>query len=148
VTLIAVGDLAMPPILLAIILSGLLAGLISLPENNWTAETNSPPTAVNDSYNVHGGTTIGPFMANDSDPDGNPISFNSIVTFPAHGTIYGLQQADMKLFAPASGYTGADSFTYKICDNLGSCSTATVNLNIYNNTPGGGHRRLRHPWGH
>src|SRR5438128_3650572 len=31
---------------------------------------NQPPNGVADFYNVHGVTTVGPFLINDSDPDG------------------------------------------------------------------------------
>ncbi len=99
---------------------------------------NQPPIAADDSYAVHGGTNIGPMMANDSDPDGDPITWN-FVTPPAHGTMFGLPNpgpADIKSFAPEHGYTGQDSFTYKVCDQFGVCSApATVTLTINNNPP-------------
>lgn len=98
---------------------------------------NQAPVAVADTYTVHGGTTIGPMMANDSDPDGDPIAWD-LVTGPAHGTVLGLPNpapADVKSFTPQSGYTGQDSFTYEACDQFAVCSTATVTLNINNNPP-------------
>src|SRR5688572_738326 len=48
---------------------------------------NNPPTAGNDSYTVHGSTVVGPLLANDSDPDGDSISFYDIVTWPTHGNL-------------------------------------------------------------
>jgi RHS repeat-associated protein len=99
---------------------------------------NQAPVAIDDTYTVHGGTTIGPMMANDSDPDGDPITWN-LVTAPAHGTLLGLANpapGDLKSFAPESGYTGQDTFTYKVCDQFSVCSApATVALNINNNPP-------------
>ena len=99
---------------------------------------NQAPVAVGDSYTVHGGTTIGPMMANDFDSDGDSITWD-FVTAPAHGTLFGLpnpQPGDLQNFVPEPGYTGQDSFTYRACDQFGVCSApATVTLNINNNPP-------------
>jgi RHS repeat-associated protein len=99
---------------------------------------NQAPVAGADSYIVHGGTSIGPMMANDSDPDGDPITWN-LLTAPAHGTLTGMSNpapADVKNFTPAYGYTGQDSFTYRVCDQFTVCSApATVTLSINNNPP-------------
>jgi large repetitive protein len=99
---------------------------------------NQAPTAVNDSYTVHGNTVIGPMMVNDFDPDGDSMSWE-FLNPPSHGTvnpIAGQPPFDSKRFDPANPYTGADSFTYKVCDSLGLCSApATVSLNIVNNPP-------------
>lgn len=100
---------------------------------------NQTPTAVNDSYTVHGGTIIGPMMVNDFDPDGDTITW-SFLSPPSHGTVFGLANPpfspDTKSFVPTHGYVGPDSFTYRVCDLLGLCSApATVNLNIVNNPP-------------
>jgi hypothetical protein len=47
---------------------------------------NQAPVASGDSYAVHGTTNVGPMMLNDSDPDGDSISWN-YVTGPSHGTV-------------------------------------------------------------
>jgi RHS repeat-associated protein len=97
---------------------------------------NNVPTATNDSYIVHGPTAIGPFMANDSDPDGDSISFYGIVSNPTHGSLTGGLAPDRNNYTPAQGYVGSDSFTYRISDNLpGISNTATVTLNVVNNAP-------------
>lgn len=99
---------------------------------------NQAPTAVNDSYSVHGGTVIGPMKLNDSDPDGDALTF-SLLTFPTHGSVTGLPNppysSDFKSFGPNFGYTGADSFTYRVCDPFAACSTATVSVTVWNNPP-------------
>lgn len=99
---------------------------------------NHAPVATADSYPVHGGTTIGPMMVNDSDDDGDPITWN-LVTGPAHGTLLGKPNpipADVKDYAPNTGYVGSDTFTYKVCDQFAVCSApATVTLNISNSPP-------------
>ncbi len=99
---------------------------------------NQAPVAGADSYPVHAGTIIGPMMANDSDGDGDPITW-TFVTAPSHGTLTGLANPNpdaLKLYSPHHGYTGSDSFTYKVCDQFGLCSApATVTLTITNNPP-------------
>jgi hypothetical protein len=46
---------------------------------------NQQPTPASDSYTIHGQTHLTNFLANDSDPDGDPFSFNGYVTAPQHG---------------------------------------------------------------
>jgi RHS repeat-associated protein len=99
---------------------------------------NRAPVATDDFYPVHGGTTIGPLMANDFDWDGDPITWN-FVTAPEHGTLSGKPNpipADVKDYAPNTGYVGYDTFTYKVCDQFAICSApATVTLKINNSAP-------------
>ena len=100
---------------------------------------NQPPNGVTDFYNIHGTTVIGPFLANDSDPDGDGITCGNgahecILTFPQHGNLTGVA-TDRWSYGPALGYTGSDSFTYNVCDDLGLCTPTTVNLSVNNNAP-------------
>ena len=94
------------------------------------------PIANADYYNAYQTTTIGPFLLNDYDPDADAFTMGDtnhpgVVTYPAHGTLYGLTQTDMKSYVPHAGYSGTDSFTYNLCDSLGVCSTATVHLQVH-----------------
>jgi outer membrane protein OmpA-like peptidoglycan-associated protein len=91
--------------------------------------TAHPPVAVADAYTV--GSDGGPYpldvLANDSDPDGNPISITA-VTAPAHGTA---SIAGGKVnYTPAPGYAGADGFGYTITDSKGGTATAAVALTV------------------
>ncbi|HEX3084499.1 MAG TPA: Ig-like domain-containing protein, partial [Pyrinomonadaceae bacterium] len=100
---------------------------------------NQAPNGVADFYDIHGFTVIGPFLANDSDPDGDSftcgaIGHNCIQTFPQHGTLNGIS-TDHWAYTPAFAYTGPDSLTYNVCDGLGLCSETTVNLSVNNNSP-------------
>jgi RHS repeat-associated protein len=96
---------------------------------------NQTPVAVNDVYNVHGATQLGPYKANDSDPDGDAIS-NVQLTLPSHGTLQATAVVDKPLYTPNSGFVGTDSFTYKVCDTYNSCSSpATVFINVNDMSP-------------
>src|SRR2546423_340298 len=101
---------------------------------------NQAPNGVADFYNIHGGTYIGPFLANDSDPDGDSFTCGAIghnciePPFPQHGTLNGVS-TDRWAYTPVIGYTGPDSLTYNVCDGLGLCTLTTVNLSVNNNSP-------------
>src|SRR5215510_7323655 len=73
---------------------------------------NDPPTAVDDSYTLHGNGTIGSLLANDSDPNNDPMSVR-IVTFPTNGSLSGLNPGYYSYSRNSSSWTGTDSFTYK-----------------------------------
>lgn len=91
------------------------------------AVANHAPVARDDAYVVSGAvpTTLA-VLANDQDPDGDPISITA-VTQPVAGhgvvTVVGSQI----VFTPAH-YFWSDSFTYTISDGRGGLSTATVRV--------------------
>jgi RHS repeat-associated protein len=102
---------------------------------------NQAPNGGADFYNVHGSTIIGPFLVNDSDPNGDHMTCGDpqhecIITFPQHGSLFGLPQPDKKTYNPTpSGYIGQDSFTYNVCDSWGLCTPTTVTLSVNNGAP-------------
>lgn len=98
---------------------------------------NQNPVAVPDEYEVVGRTDLGSLSANDYDPDGDPFSGLVYYTepaypFPAHGNIQRYESVpwsgnyDSVIFTPTAGYSGSDSFTYKVCDSLNGCSPPTT----------------------
>lgn len=90
---------------------------------------NRPPRAVDDSFTVLGAIpTILYVLANDSDPDGDPIEIVSI-TAPLHGEANIVGNGTI-WYRSESGYCGPDTFTYTIRDPSGATSTATVTLNV------------------
>jgi RHS repeat-associated protein len=91
---------------------------------------NQAPIAGADEYTARGPTSIGPLMANDSDPDGDPMNIVSFITLPAHGSLQGTPVGDVKIYTPGNDFTGTDSFTYLLCDQLQLCSSATVTLHV------------------
>ncbi len=96
---------------------------------SWTI-TNPPPVAVNDAtLTVNedtAGTTVN-VLANDSDPDGDPISItgatatNGSVVVNANGTL---------TFTPNANYNGPATITYTISDGQGGTATATVPVTV------------------
>ena len=104
---------------------------------------NSPPIAVADAYIVYpyyGNLNLpGPnaLRDNDSDPDGDPRSIQSL-TQAQHGTVTYSWTYGSLTYAPQDGYSGNDGFTYQLCDNLGMCSNATVYLLVISGPAIGG----------
>lgn len=85
-----------------------------------------PPVAVDDAgfYSTNTPKTI-EILANDFDPDGDPVTLVS-VTQPMHGTVtQGLSNAT---YTPNLGYAGFDAFTYQITDGTGRLATGQVAL--------------------
>ena len=67
-------------------------------------------------------------LANDTDAEGNPLTAAK-VTDPAHGTVTVSANGSIS-YVPTTGYTGADSFTYKANDGTVDSNTATVSLTV------------------
>jgi RHS repeat-associated protein len=97
---------------------------------------NQAPIAADDSYSLHNPGYIGSFDSNDRDPDGDGLRF-SIVTPPAHGTLlFDLPEPTPRpWYTPDTGYAGPDSLVYRICDAFNACASATVAINVTNQTP-------------
>jgi hypothetical protein len=90
----------------------------------------TPPVAANDSATVAKNTpTVINELKNDTVID--PLNLSSVVaSTPAHGSTT-LQSDGTLLYTPATGYTGADSFTYTVADTGGMVSnSATVSINV------------------
>jgi len=68
-------------------------------------------------------------LANDSDPEGDPISLRGIASQPLHGVA--VANADGTVtYAPAANYNGPDSFSYNVCDTNDGCTTAQVSVRV------------------
>ncbi|WP_184075355.1 Ig-like domain-containing protein, partial [Sphingomonas prati] len=92
----------------------------------WTI-TNPAPVAVSDSASTIEGVAVTiPVLANDSDPDGDPIrvvsasALNGIVVVNANNTL---------TYTPRAGFIGIDALTYTISDGQGA-STASVSVTV------------------
>ncbi|HMM66566.1 MAG TPA: Ig-like domain-containing protein [Dokdonella sp.] len=90
---------------------------------------NGVPVAANDALTVgfNAPATVIDVLANDSDPDNDPLTITAVST-PSHGTA--VAGAGGISYTPATGYSGSDSFTYTISDGRGGSATATVNVTV------------------
>jgi VCBS repeat-containing protein len=97
----------------------------------WLIERNQAPTATGDVYVFDEDVvlTVGPgtgVLANDSDPNGDPLSA-LLVSGPQHGTL--TLNADGSLtYVPVANWHGIDSFTYRASDGALSSNPVTVTL--------------------
>jgi len=90
---------------------------------------NHAPKAVADKATTPKGIAVKiSVLANDSDPDGDPLSVQSI-TQPAHGTAV-LNADDTVTYTPAANFTGTDTFQYTISDGRGGTDTAAVSIKV------------------
>ena len=96
------------------------------------AGRNSAPVAVADSYSTPQSTAqVVPapgVLGNDTDADSDPLTA-ALVSDVSHGTL-SLSPEGGFTYTPTSGYTGADSFTYKANDGTADSNTVTVSITV------------------
>lgn len=95
---------------------------------------NTAPVATNDpGYATLAGTSItipvSALLSNDSDPDGDALSFTSAGN-AVNGSVTYDAQANTVTFTPTAGFTGAASFSYSIADGRGGSASAQVSVNV------------------
>ncbi|MCY2964230.1 MAG: Ig-like domain-containing protein, partial [Planctomycetota bacterium] len=94
---------------------------------------NRAPIPIDDSYFAVAGElrvfSSPGVLGNDADPDGDPISA-VLATAASHGTV-SLNANGSFTYSAASGYSGSDSFTYRVNDGLATSNVATVRLTVY-----------------
>jgi large repetitive protein len=89
---------------------------------------NDAPIAQGDSSSTNEGTPITiNVLPNDSDPDGDTLSIQS-VTQPANGSVS--NNGTNVTYTPAPQFDGVDSFSYTISDGNGETATATVTVAV------------------
>ncbi|MBB3656627.1 hypothetical protein FHX15_001855 [Rhizobium sp. BK650] len=96
--------------------------------------SNTAPVAANDNgFTTYANTALSiaaaSLLANDTDADGDPLSITG-VNGAVNGTVTFNSQTNTVTFTPATGYTGAASFSYAVSDGHGGTAAATVNLNV------------------
>ncbi len=92
------------------------------------------PAAVDDSYVVVTGMTLNVaapgVLSNDTDADGDPLTVETTpVSGPSNGALT-LRANGSFDYTPAGGYTGSDSFTYRVGDGTGRTDEAVVSINV------------------
>jgi gliding motility-associated-like protein len=92
---------------------------------------NDAPVAINDSKTTNEDqATSGTVATNDSDVDGDALTFSIINTTP-HGTIT-LSSVGVYAYTPNANYFGNDTLRYKVCDNgsPSKCDTALLIITV------------------
>jgi outer membrane protein OmpA-like peptidoglycan-associated protein len=90
---------------------------------------NRLPRAVDDSFSVRLGSSARAFdvLANDSDPDGDPLTIVN-VTVPGRGSA--VIAAGQVSYTPAPGFVGTDTFRYTVSDGRGGSASATITVSV------------------
>ena len=96
------------------------------------AGVNQRPIAVDDYYTTKSNEIITrDILSNDTDPDGNNLTWTNIIVPPATGSILSMTNNQL-IYTSGFNYVGLDSFVYEICDD-GSpvlCTQASVYINV------------------
>jgi hypothetical protein len=92
----------------------------------------APPTPQADSFQGWmGSDVVGDLLANDSDPQGSPLTLESTpAANPANGTVTLSPSDGTFVYVPNAGFTGTDSFTYTVSNGYGATATAAVTVRI------------------
>src|SRR5207245_1910308 len=90
---------------------------------------NGAPVATNDTAITNGGTPVRiDVLANDSDPDGDPIHVISVSSPSAYGGTVAINGDGSVTYSPPMSFNGTDTFTYTVSDGRGGTASATVTV--------------------
>jgi ELWxxDGT repeat protein len=100
---------------------------------------NVAPVAVADSFSVQEGRTLavaGPgLLANDSDANGDAIIAANFTNPSAQGGVVSMVTDGSFTYTPPDGFSGADTFQYRIFDGTAFSDFATVTITVIEGTP-------------
>ena len=87
------------------------------------------PTASNDTATTPAATPVSiPVLSNDK---GSLVNSSVVVTtLPTNGTTTVDPSTGIATYTPNPGFSGTDSFTYKVCDSSNNCTTATATITV------------------
>jgi hypothetical protein len=92
-----------------------------------SAPANQAPVARDDEAGTDQDSTVSiDVLANDSDPDGDPLTIIS-VTQPGSGSVRA-ELGGFLSYEPRAGFSGVDTFTYTISDGDGGNASANVHV--------------------
>ena len=91
---------------------------------------NQSPSAVDDAYTVDQDTTTNlSVLANDSDPDSDPLTISSLGS-PSQSGVVTVSGSNIS-YTPVTGFVGLETFTYTIDDGNGNNDTAMVTMTVF-----------------
>jgi hypothetical protein len=95
---------------------------------------DSSPIGMGESYNTNEDTPLipdpgGGVLANDSDPDGDPITA-VLVSPPQHSSSFSLNPDGSFSYQPAANYNGPDAFTYRVSANGATTGVLTASITV------------------
>lgn len=103
------------------------SGWANYPVDGNPPPQNSPPVARNSSVSVKQGGSVQVALSY-TDPDGpGPYTF-TITQNPSHGSLSGTGAT--RTYTPYAGYTGSDSFKWKVNDGKADSNEATVSITV------------------
>ncbi len=90
---------------------------------------NVPPQAENDTATatINQSVTIN-VLANDSDPEGDPLTVISVTTPPNGSAV--INGDGTVTYTPDANYVGTDAFAYTISDGIGGTDKATISVTV------------------
>lgn len=100
--------------------------------------SNLPPVVTNDTRTATEDTTLNgsTLLANDSDPEGQPLSVTAGTFATAQGGSITLNANGTFAYTPAADFNGSDTFNYVVRDGvLTSPATLTLNVGAINDAP-------------
>ncbi len=87
---------------------------------------NDPPKAQNQAVSTQKNKSL-PITLSGSDVDGDSLTY-LILGSPSHGSVSG--SAPNVTYVPANGYSGADSFRFRVRDPQGATADGTINIAV------------------
>ncbi|NOK16222.1 kelch repeat-containing protein [Corallococcus carmarthensis] len=94
-------------------------------------DENAAPVVLNASASVQKNTPIAITLSG-MDADSDSLTY-SVVQAPQHGTLSGAGAS--RVYTPATGYSGVDTFTFRVNDGVADSNVGTVTLRVSNSIP-------------
>jgi len=92
---------------------------------------NDPPRALDDAATTPAAVPVQVnVLANDSDPDGDPLTVSGYDSSSTQGGPVSCTGAGVCTYTPPAGFTGTDVFTYTASDGHGGTDTASVSITV------------------
>lgn len=98
------------------------------------ARDNEPPTAADDTVTTEVDTPVTiDILANDFDPEGGPVILEAELFGQAQNGTVAVTGKNRVVYTPAAGFSGTDSFTYEISDEVDNRATGTITITVNGN---------------